>query len=252
MNIFSILKKASIVCGLLLVPMVMISNYSTCVADTDADKDDKSNNHKNKSHRKRSKDDSSKNKRSDNRKNKKNNKKESTDSKKVSDEEKKVVQDASKEFFQKLLNNPTKDTIRKFYNEYFVSNTHKSFGINKSQKEEFDNALIEYYFVKFLKSEAATQANGYKLMDNMSKITNQKSKIIKCKLKKDDNTIDMSVYLDKHNNIKDLSIMKTFQLIKGAKTIVENYCKESKQKQYKQLKKDEKLNICIEAWKASK
>ena len=169
---------------------------------------------------------------------------------KVSEEEKQVVKDMYKAFQKVIKDGVTQKNAKEFYDKYFASNIYQSFGIKKNYKDKFDEALI-CYFVKLLNQQTLQdQVNGHELSNEFSKISKKKSSVIKCTLKREKQTTDMSVVLTKDKRIKELSFLNnSIQLIKGAKTIVENYCKENKKKEYKKFKKEEKVQICEEAWK---
>ena len=228
MNIFNIMKKASIGLGLLLVTTIINSNYY--YANADDIKQESEN----------------KNKKSKNNKYK--------NGKKASKEEIESVKNMYKSFQDSINGTVPEGKVKSFYNKYFDSRIYKSFGIKKDHKDEFDKLLINY-FVKLLSSDLIQKIKGYELTDKFSKIGKQKSVTVKCQLKKDgeDDIIEMSVILTKDKKIKEFSIMNSFQLIKGSKNIVENYCTEKKGTPYNKLKKTkERLNVCKEAWKQNK
>lgn len=227
MNIFNIIKKASVGLGLLLVTTIINSNYYYANAD-DTKQESANKNHKSKNNKYKN-------------------------GKKASKEEIEAIKNMYKSFQDSINSTVTEDKVKSFYSKYFDSNIYRTFGIKKEQRGEFDKLLINY-FVKLLSSDLIQKTKGYKLTDKFSKIGKKKSVTVKCQLKKDgeDDIIEMSVVLTKDRKIKEFSIMNSFQLIKGAKNIVENYCTEKKGKEYKKFKANERISICKEAWEQNK
>ena len=222
MNILNIMKRTSIVLGLLLIPTIINSSYQYVNA---SDKKQSS---------------------SDN----KDNKKQKND-RKASKAEIEAVKNMYKEFQEIINSKVTEDKVESFYNKHFASNTYQLFGIKKSNKDEFNKALINY-FVNLLSSDLIQKTKGYELTDKFSKINKEKTIVVKCQLKKngEDDVVEMSVTLTKDKKIRDFSIMNSFQLVRGARNIVDNYCKDKKGKKYKKFKATEKADICKEAWEA--
>ena len=223
MNIFNKMKKISIALVLLLIPTIINSSYNYANAD-----DNKK---------------TSSNKKSD---------KKSKSDRKTNKAETDAVKNMFNEFQSLIKGNITKDKVKSFYNTHFALNTYQLFGIKKANKDEFNTLLINY-FINLLSSDLIQKTKGYELTDKFSKISKKKSVVVKCQLKKngEDDTVEMSVTLTKDNKIRDFSIMNSFQLIRGARNIVDNYCKDKKGKKYKNLKTNEKLTMCKEAWEAN-
>ena len=224
MNIFNTMKKASIALVLLLIPTIINSSYNYANADDNKQtSSDKKSNKKSKSEKKASK------------------------------AEIEIVKNMFNEFQNLIKNSITEDKVKSFYNKHFASNTHQLFGVKKDKKDEFDKSLINSYFVNLLSSDLIQKTKGYELTDKFSKISKKKSVIIKCQLKKngENDVVEMSVILTKDKKIRDFSIMNSFQLMRGARNIVDNYCKDKKGKEYKKFKASEKPDICKEAWEAN-
>ena len=224
MNIFNTIKKASIALVLLLIPSIINSSYN--YANDDDNKQTSSD--------------------------KKSNKK-SKSGKKASKAEIEIVQNMFNEFQSLIKGNITEEKVKSFYTKHFASNTHQLFGVKKDKKDEFDKSLINSYFVNLLSSELIQKTKGYELTDKFSKINKEKTIVVKCQLKKngENDVVDMSVTLTKDKKIRDFSIMNSFQLMRGARNIVDNYCKDKKGKEYKKFKASEKPGICKEAWDAN-
>ncbi|MBR1944242.1 MAG: hypothetical protein IJ848_02090 [Alphaproteobacteria bacterium] len=230
MNIFNIMKRASIGLGLLLVTTMINSSYYYANADTQKE--------------------SSKKNKKDNKKEKNNKSKSSKKGGEASKEEIDAVKNMYTAFQDLINSNVTEGNVKSFYDNYFDSKRmYRNFGIKKNNKDEFDKALINY-FVKLLRSDLIQKIKGYELTNDFSSISKKKSITIQCKLEKngEDEPIKMSVILtSKNKKIKDFSIMQSFKLVKGARNIVENYC-DTKNKKFNKLKGEERLQMCKEAW----
>ena len=227
MKISNVLKRASICLGLLLVTTIVTSNYQYSIAKI---------------------------------------------AKSEKSEKNQKAIDKVKEGYKTLIKFANKDSIQKQDAEDFYNNNFdkpyieglfrlrkKGKKLDEDTKNKFHGLVISY-LTNLFSSEAIKQLKNCKdeIPNDTFKTINKKSfTSVQCKLQKKDSQdkIDMSVSVTKKtNSIRDIYIMKSIQVIKGAKNQLENYLdtnkkqdKKSKNK-LKSMKIEEILEACKKAW----
>ena len=147
--------------------------------------------------------------------------------------------------FVDLIKDGTKtNNMKEFFNKYFDEKDITRTFIGSTKKDEKLIDTFIDYCAHLLKGDVIKQIKDYNISDDFSQINKKRTITIQCKLKNNNNEIvDMSVIvLSKNKKIKDLIFMKQITLVKGAKSIVNNYCEKNK-KILKKMKAKERSEI---------